>query len=297
LDIFTRTSCISLDFVIRASSISPSSLATPSPAGKPPIALTIAGFDPSSGAGVTADLKVFATHGIYGLAAITALTVQSTQGVRHVEPVSPEVLGQTLECLAEDMEISGVKIGMLATEGVVGSVRNFLAKSHIPKKKVVLDPVLRSSSGRELLSREGLIRLKSDLLPRVGWVTPNIDEVAVLAGIPVHGREAIPEAVARLATKYPALNVAVTGGHFDPPDDFLRTSDGSTRWFAGERVATAATHGTGCAFSSALLAHLIAGDPPDEAVAAAKAYVTAAMKVAKAIGKGRGPLHHFYRLD
>ncbi len=139
---------------------------------KVPVALTIAGFDPSSGAGITADLKVFAAHGIYGLAAITALTVQSTQGVYRIEPVSPETLRQTMNVLAEDIEISGVKIGMLATEAGVEVVSSFLANSGIPGPKTVLDPVLRSSSGRELLSREGINRLKSDLLPRVGGSRP-----------------------------------------------------------------------------------------------------------------------------
>lgn len=260
-------------------------------------ALTIAGFDPSSGAGVTADLKVFAAHGIYGLAAITALTVQSTQGVRRVEPISPEVLRQTLDCLAEDVEISGLKVGMLANEGAVDAVCGFLGKSNIPEDKIVLDPVIRSSSGRKLLSNEGLNRLKFALMPLVGWITPNLDELAILTETPVPDREAVPEAAARLAAKYPALNIVVTGGHLDAPDDFLRTADGITRWFPGQRIQTTATHGTGCAFSSALLARLLAGDPPSAAVAAAKAYVTEAMKAAKPIGKGRGPLHHLYRLD
>src|ERR1700751_5495497 len=132
--------------------------------------LTIAGFDPSSGAGVTADLKVFAAHGIYGLAAITALTVQSTQGVRRVEPASEEILQQTLDCLVEDIPISGLKIGMLATEEMVGTVVTFLSRFETPPGKIVLDPVLRSSSGHELISKQGFTRLKSDLLPRVGWV-------------------------------------------------------------------------------------------------------------------------------
>jgi hydroxymethylpyrimidine/phosphomethylpyrimidine kinase len=148
-----------------------------------------------------------------------------------------------------------------------------------------------------LLSKEGLNRLRSALLPIVGWVTPNRDELAILAETPVPGREAVPEAAARLAAKYPALNVVVTGGHLDAPDDFLRTADRITRWFPGQRIQTTATHGTGCAFSSALLARLLAGDPPSEAVAGAKAYVTEAMKAAKPIGRGRGPLHHLYRLD
>jgi len=262
----------------------------------PTIALAIAGFDPSSGAGITADLKVFAAHGVYGLAAITALTVQSTQGVRRVDPISPEILRQTLDCLAEDMEIAGIKIGMLATEGVVKAVSDYLTESGVPAARIVLDPILKSSSGNELLSEEGRNRLKSDLLSRVGWVTPNLDELAILTGEPVSSREAVPEAAARLADRYPALNIVVTCGHLDPPDDFLRTLDGSEQWFPGQRIETSATHGTGCAFSSALLARLLAGDPPNQAVFAAKSYVREAMKAAKPVGKGRGPLHHLYKL-
>ncbi|HTZ88699.1 MAG TPA: bifunctional hydroxymethylpyrimidine kinase/phosphomethylpyrimidine kinase [Alloacidobacterium sp.] len=263
--------------------------------GKYPVALTIAGFDPSSGAGVTADLKVFAAHGIYGLAAITALTVQSTQGVRRVEPVSPEVLRETLQCLGEDIPIAGVKIGMLATEGMVEAVSRFLERAGIPAGRIVLDPVLRSSSGHKLLSDEGLARLTSSLLSSVGWITPNVDELAVLAETPVSGRESVPEAVSRLAAGYPGLNIVVTGGHLDPPDDFLRTAEGLMQWYPGQHIQTEATHGTGCAFSSALLARLLAGDTSGEAVRAAKTYVTEAMQAAWPIGKGPGPLHHLYR--
>jgi hydroxymethylpyrimidine/phosphomethylpyrimidine kinase len=264
--------------------------------GMDPVALTIAGFDPSSGAGISADLKVFAAHGIYGLAAITALTVQSTQGVWRVDPASPGILHQMLGCLAEDMRISGIKIGMLASEVVVGVVADFLTEVEAVAEKVVLDPVFNSSSGRKLISTKGLNRLKSDLLPKVGWITPNIEELAILAETPDLRRESVPEAAARLARKYPALNIVVTGGHLDPPDDFLRTADGQTHWFSGPRVETNATHGTGCAFSSALLARLLAGDPPEQAVSAAKVYVAEAMKAARPIGKGRGPLHHLYNL-
>jgi hydroxymethylpyrimidine/phosphomethylpyrimidine kinase len=261
----------------------------------PPIALTIAGFDPSAGAGVTADLKVFAAHGIYGIAAITALTVQSTQGVLRVDPVSPEILAETLDRLAEDVEISGIKIGMLATEGIVEAVSGFLARSGVAAERVVLDPILRSSSGRALLSEKGIVQLKNDLLSRVGWATPNREELGILTGMPVSTREAILEAAAKLAGKHPVLNVVVTGGDLDSPDDFLRTADGNTQWFPGQRIRTKATHGTGCAFSSALLARLIGGDSAAAALAAAKSYVAEAMKAATPIGKGRGPLHHLYR--
>lgn len=264
---------------------------------KPPVALTIAGFDPSSGAGITADLKVFAAHGVYGLAAITALTVQSTLEVRRVEPVSPEVLRETLDCLAEDMEIAGIKIGMLATAEDVGVVADFLARSGVPAERVVLDPVLKSSSGAELLSKEGIEQMRLSLLPRIGSVTPNTEELAILADMPVMDRKAVSQAAARLAARYSALNVVVTGGHLDPPDDYLRTATGAEHWFPGKRIQTTATHGTGCAFSSALLARLMSADTPAQAVSAAKAYVVEAMeKAAQPIGKGRGPLNLLYRV-
>jgi hydroxymethylpyrimidine/phosphomethylpyrimidine kinase len=262
----------------------------------PPVVLTIAGFDPSSGAGITADLKVFAAHRLYGVSAITALTVQSTQGVRRTEPVSPEILAETLACLAADVEISGVKIGMLATAGNVLAVSRFLTEAGIPSARVVLDPVIRSSSGRELLEAEGLKGLKSELLKRVGWVTPNREELATLVDRPVSGSKEVPAAAADLQSAYPGLNVVVTAGDADPPNDFLRTSEGSEHWLSGERIDTSATHGTGCTFSSALLAGLvIERETPETAARKAKRYVAEAMRSAYKIGKGAGPLHHLYR--
>ena len=261
-----------------------------------PALLTIAGFDPSSGAGITADLKVFAAHHAFGLAAITALTVQSTRGVRRVDPVSPDSLRQTLDCLAEDLPISGVKIGMLASTPVVDAVADFLENSGLPAAKIVLDPVLKSSSGCALLSGDGINLLKTRLLPLVGWVTPNLNELEILANSQVPGRDSIPKAAADLAARFPGLNIVVTGGHLDPPDDFLHPSEGVTHWFPGQRIETRSTHGTGCAFSSALLARLVAGDSALQAVEAAKSYVAEAMRAAVPIGSGRGPLNHLYRL-
>ena len=261
-----------------------------------PVVLTIAGFDPSSGAGITADLKVFAAHRLYGVSAITALTVQSTQGVRKTEAIRPETLEETLACLAEDVEIEGVKIGMLATAGNVGVVSRFLKNSGIPRKRVVLDPVIRSSSGRELLDGEGLDQLRMTLLGQVGWVTPNVDELVILAGQPLSAHRSVPEAAAVLQSIHP-LNVLITGGHTNPPNDFLRTADGQEHWFPGEWIETTATHGTGCTFSSALLAALVAGKTESAAVRAAKDYVEGAMRAAYRIGKGRGPLHHLYEFD
>lgn len=265
-----------------------------------PIALTIAGFDPSSGAGITADLKVFAAHDIYGMACITALTIQSTLGVRRVEPAAPETIRETLDCLLEDVAPDGVKIGMLATAEAVSETARFLAKSGIRRERVVLDPVIRSSSGSELLSPEGVAQMRSQLLAYAGWITPNLDELAALAGMNVAGKEAVPEAAARLhsiaqAAGNPALHILATGGHLDRPDDFLLSPEGNGSWLEGERVDTTSTHGTGCALSSALLCELMSGNKPIEVAIQAKTYVTAALKAAYPVGRGRGPMNHLFR--
>jgi hydroxymethylpyrimidine/phosphomethylpyrimidine kinase len=262
------------------------------------VALTVAGFDPSSGAGVTADLKVFANHRVYGVAAIAALTVQSTQGVRRVEPVRGQLLRETLECLAEDLPIAGVKVGMLASAEAVRVVAEFLRGAGISRERVVLDPVIRASSGAELLSPEGVGLLRDELLPLVGWVTPNVEELGALLGEPGEfvSRDHIPELAERLAELGGSdlgdsgLHVVVTGGHLYPPDDFLRTVDGEETWFPGERIETTSTHGTGCAFSSALLCRLLAGDSPVNAVGLAKRFVWNALETAVPIGHGRGPV-------
>jgi hydroxymethylpyrimidine/phosphomethylpyrimidine kinase len=276
---------------------------TPAAVRARPVALTIAGFDPGSGAGITADLKTFSAHGIYGVACISAMTVQSTLGVRAVEPLPAMLVRQTLECLAEDVALSGVKIGMLGSSAVVREVSSFLAAraATVPQERVVLDPVLRSSSGAALIDRDGVDVLLEELLRRIGWITPNVDELALLAG-GSSSREQVPVAAARLQAMAArlgndALNVVVTGGHLDRPDDFLLTASGEGSWLVGEKIVTNATHGTGCAFSSALLCGLIAGRSDAAAVAAAKAYVTAALRSAYPVGKGKGPINHLFPFD
>ncbi|MGA7522228.1 MAG: hydroxymethylpyrimidine/phosphomethylpyrimidine kinase [Acidobacteriaceae bacterium] len=246
-----------------------------------PLALTIAGLDPTGGAGATRDLQVMAVHGVFGVTALTALTVQSTQGVKRVDPVNPGLLRDTLKCLGDAFGVSlsgiaGVKIGMLGTASAVGVVADWLRESGVPRERVVLDPVIRSSSGAELLEAGGIRRLVDELLPLVGWVTPNVDEAGALLGEAAPGREAVPTVAARIQALEPGLNVVVTGGHLDPPEDFLRTSAGKERWFPGQRVEPQgrhSSHGTGCAFSTALLCRLLRGDAPAEAVAGAKAFV------------------------
>ena len=264
----------------------------------PPVCLTIAGFDPSSGAGITADLKTFAAHGVYGVAAITALTVQSTQGVRALEPIRPSLFRETLECLAADIPLAGIKLGMLAGAGLVAEAEHFLCARPELREKVVLDPVLRSSSGAALLDAEGTALLRERLLGAVGWITPNLDELALLTGVEVRTREQVPAAAERLSRQAasvgnPGLAILVTGGHLDRPDDYLLLS-GQGSWLPGERVETRSTHGTGCAFSSALLAELVLGRDGRDAVEAAKRYVADALRAAYPVGQGRGPLHHLF---
>lgn len=269
-----------------------------------PVVLTIAGFDPGSGAGITADLKTFSAHGIYGVACISAMTVQSTLGVRSVEPLPAALVRQTLECLAEDVSLSGVKIGMLGSSAVVSEVSSFLAAQAgaIPRDRIVLDPVLRSTSGTPLIDPEGVDLLREELLGRVGWITPNVEELALLADGDLIGREEVPAAAARLQTMAARLgndrlNVVVTGGHLSRPDDFLLAASGEQSWLAGEKIITNASHGTGCAFSSALLCALVAGLIPSEAAVAAKAYVTEALRSAYPVGKGKGPMNHLFPFD
>jgi hydroxymethylpyrimidine/phosphomethylpyrimidine kinase len=270
----------------------------PNPSATPPVCLTIAGFDPSSGAGISADLKTFAAYGIYGVAAITALTIQSTQGVREIDPVRPSRLRETLDYLASDIELAGVKLGMLASAGVVAEADHFLRTRPDLRSCTVLDPVLRSSSGAALLDAEGAALLRERLLGVVGWITPNLDELALLTGVEVRSREQMEAAAKRLGRQAanagnPGLAIVVTGGHLDRPDDFL-LQDGQGSWLAGERIETPSTHGTGCAFSSALLAELVLRRTGREAVEAAKRYVRGALRAAYPVGRGHGPLHHLF---
>ena len=258
------------------------------------VALSIAGFDPSSGAGVTADLKTFASNGIFGISAITNLTVQSTVGVEGFEPVSGPFLARTLEYLCSDLPPAGIKIGMLGTPDVASAVARFLQARHSGESKslmpIVLDPVLKSSTGRELYPAYGLETLHQRLLPQINWITPNWSELGILAQAPVTSLSQAESAAALLARRHPHLHIVVTGGDAEPPTDLLRMPGGEPHRFPGKRVKTRSTHGTGCAFSSALLCRLIQGDTPIAAIRAAKSFVAEALRQAPALGHGHGPL-------
>lgn len=255
------------------------------------VALTIAGFDPSSGAGLTADLQVFAAHGLFGVSAITALTVQSTVGVAEVQAVADGLLERTLRHLEADLPADGIKIGMLGSGEAIGEVVAFLrVKRGSGKIPVVLDPVLRASSGLDLLAPKAVERLGSELLPLVDWITPNWTELGALSGSRVESVAQARAAAERLGQMHGGLAIVVTGGEAADVTDLLWTRDGGFVEFRGQRVETSSTHGTGCAFSSALLSRLVLGDPPEEAVAGAKAYVAEALRSAPGIGRGHGPM-------
>jgi len=269
--------------------------------------LTIAGFDPSSGAGVTADLMVFAAHSLFGTACITALTVQSTLGVQSSNPTSAAIVRATLACLDEDLPPAGIKIGMMATADNVNAISEYIEKarqlhSHSSDSypPAVLDPVLRSTGGRELLDAAGVTLLRERLLPLVDWITPNLAELAVLAGEPIVRRDDLPRAChvlqAQVAEKSGGRRpgILATGGHLEPPDDFLLLPGGEGVWLHGERVVTRSTHGTGCALSSAFLSRLVLGDHPSEAARAAKAYVAMALRSAVERGRGCGSMNHLW---
>jgi hydroxymethylpyrimidine/phosphomethylpyrimidine kinase len=265
-------------------------------AATPPVVLTIAGFDPSSGAGITADIKTIAAHECYGVSCITALTIQSTQGVRRVEALDPALIAETLQELVLDLAVGAVHVGMLGNARVVEVVADFLSQACLPH--VVLDPILKSSSGADLLDKAGTQLLIERLLPLAELVTPNLDEASALTGMAVTNLQQMREAAACLHG-LGAINVVVTGGHLEKAIDLLsfRTDRGTeTEVFKAERQRSNSTHGTGCAFATALACHLAHGRGLPEAVLLSKAYVSAAIANAHPLGQGVGPLHHLYRM-
>ncbi|MGA8213775.1 MAG: bifunctional hydroxymethylpyrimidine kinase/phosphomethylpyrimidine kinase [Candidatus Sulfotelmatobacter sp.] len=276
--------------------------------GKPPVVLTIAGFDPSSGAGVTADIKTIAAHGCYGVACITAITVQSTAGVRRVEAVDPELVTETLQELASDIPIAAVHIGMLGAAKVVKAVAEFLGqksgKGGFPKTSlnrlpnVVLDPILKSSSGADLLDAPGTRLLIEKLIPLADVITPNVEEAAVLTGLKVRDLDEMRAAAAKLH-KMGSVAVVITGGHLEKATDLLSfiTERGvEEEVFKAERQRSNSTHGTGCAFATAMSCHLALDRGLAEAALLAKTYVTAAIAAGHPLGRGTGPVHHLYRM-
>jgi hydroxymethylpyrimidine/phosphomethylpyrimidine kinase len=281
-------------------------------AEKPPVVLTIAGFDPSSGAGITADIKTIAAHGCYGVACIAAMTVQSTSGVGRVEAMDPALVTDTLEELADDIEIAAVHIGMLGSGKVVKAVADFLsspsarpqgrrfgANGQARLANIVLDPILKSSSGADLLDAAGTRMLIERLLPLADVVTPNVDEASALTGAKVEDLDGMKAAAAKLH-EMGSSAVVITGGHLEKAIDLLSftTKKGvEQEVFRAERQKSNSTHGTGCAFSTAMACHLAQERGLAEAALLAKTYVAAAITNGHPLGKGIGPVNHLYRMS
>jgi hydroxymethylpyrimidine/phosphomethylpyrimidine kinase len=271
-------------------------------AEKPPVVLTIAGFDPSSGAGVTADIKTIAAHACYGVSCITAMTVQSTAGVKRVEPCDPALVSDTLEELMADLEIAAVHIGMLGSGKVAKAVAEFLSQTGPNgnrQRNIVLDPILKSSSGANLLDTAGTRVLIERLIPLADVVTPNVDEAAAITGLRVKDLDEMKAAAAKLHD-LGASAVVVTGGHLEKATDLLSftTQRGvEQEIFKAERQRSNSTHGTGCAFATAMACHLALDRGIAEATLLAKTYVTAAIANGQPLGKGVGPVHHLYRMS
>ena len=271
-------------------------------AEKPPVVLTIAGFDPSSGAGITADIKTIAAHSCYGVSCITAMTVQSTSGVKRVDPVDPALVTDTLEELVADLEIAAVHIGMLGAAKVAKAVADFLKPPGSPKGRlpnIVLDPILKSSSGADLLDASGTRLLIERLIPLADVVTPNVEEAAIITGMKrVEELDEMRAAAAKLHDMG-APAVVITGGHLEKAIDILSfTTIHSVEQevFKAERQRSNSTHGTGCAFATAMACHLALDRGLAEATLLAKTYVSAAISNGQSLGKGTGPVHHLYRM-
>jgi hydroxymethylpyrimidine/phosphomethylpyrimidine kinase len=257
-----------------------------------PVVLSIAGFDPSSGAGIVADLKTFAAHGCYGVAAVTALTIQNTQGVSALYPTEPAVLKDTIAALLADGHVKAIKVGMLASRANAEVVNEILESN--PALPSVLDPVFRSSSGKDLADGACQEFVRDQLIKHASVITPNLFEASAMTGLRVESQE-VMKAAARKLVEMGARAVVVTGGHLDKAIDVL-IDDSGLEVFTGDRVKPDNTHGTGCTFSSAVAANLALGRQLRDAVVLAKAYVTEAIRKAYTVGPGRVPLNHFYRM-
>jgi len=255
-------------------------------------ALTIAGSDSGGGAGIQADLKTFAAHGVFGTSAVTALTAQNTLGVAGVHTIPAEFVTLQIETVASDIGCDAVKTGMLATSAIVEAVGAAVEALDLPN--LVVDPVMVAKGGDRLLDDDAVRAIRTTLIRLARVVTPNLPEAEALAGVTIRSLDDMREAGRRILRLGPRA-VVVKGGHLPGPEatDLLVTATGEER-FSTPRLHVANTHGTGCTFASAVAARLALGHALDEAVRGAKEYVTGAMKHGIAIGAGHQPLGHFW---
>ena len=268
------------------------------------VALTIAGSDSSGGAGIQGDLKTFAACGVYGTTAITAITAQNSLGITAWEAVSTELVIAQIEAIAADFPPDAVKTGMLATTAIVEATGAAIASLALPK--LVVDPVMMSTSGVRLLPEDAVASMIAELFPQAEVVTPNLVEAEALSGCAIRSVHDMWTAARRIRELGPRV-VVLKGGHLPPPgsdldfrpgDDLVDVVSSAHTEFElrGPRIATRHTHGTGCAFAAAIAAYLALGQPVDDAIRAARTYVEGAIRSAPELGSGHGPLNHFWRV-
>ena len=255
--------------------------------------LTIAGSDSSGGAGIQADIKTIAAHGLFAQSAITALTAQNTTGVYGVFDVPPEFVAQQIDVVFDDIRPDAVKIGMVSSAAIVEAIAEALVRNGA--RNIVVDPVMVATSGSSLASNDAVIALRERLMPLATVVTPNLPEAQVLFGADI-ATPADQEAAARAIAAQIGVAALVKGGHgVHDANDVLAQPDGTLTWFNAERIDNPNTHGTGCTLSSAIACGLAQGLGIADAVSQAKRYISGALAAQLDIGRGSGPLDHMWQ--
>ena len=253
-------------------------------------ALTIAGSDSGGGAGIQADLKTFAAHGVFGTSALTAVTAQNTLGVTLVEVLPPAMVAAQIDAVAADLRPAATKIGMLGSAEIVRTVTAALLRHHLPN--IVLDTVMVAKGGARLIREDAVAAMRDELMPLAAIVTPNVPEAEALVGQRIRSIEDMRRA-ARAIADLGATSVLLKGGHLEGAATDVLWTGGRMVELTAPRVDTRHTHGTGCTLSAAIAARLAAGEGLEDAVRGAKDYVTRAIQQAPGLGAGHGPLQHF----
>ena len=256
-------------------------------------ALTIAGSDSGGGAGIQADLKTFAALGVYGSSALTAVTAQNTLGVTRVYALDPKLVAAQIDAVMEDIGAQAAKTGMLANAAIIRSVAQAARRHRL--KNLVVDPVMVATSGDLLIQKNAVAALRAELIPLAAVVTPNIPEAEELAGVKIRSQKDRARA-ARAIFAMGAKAVVIKGGHAKGTASDLFFDGRKFIALTAKRIRTRNTHGTGCTFSAAIAAYLAQGSTLEDALGAAKKYITAAIRNGFSVGAGHSPVHHFHRL-